>query len=114
MSSRTFLAQIDLPLVSVVVKLVLVYFDRYAIHVNRITILPATKRGGQEVAGGSIGLGDDSGEAIVGEKGIAGATNSIKVVISRLVGKTFTNYKYIYIIEEFKISELENEEDLRL
>nr|GMC66397.1 agamous-like MADS-box protein AGL104 [Ipomoea batatas] len=77
-SSRTFLAQIDIPLVSIVVKLVLVYFDRYAIHANRIKILPATKRGGQEVAGGSIGLGDDSGEAIVGEEGIVGPPTRLR------------------------------------
>nr|GMC64176.1 agamous-like MADS-box protein AGL104 [Ipomoea batatas] len=64
-----------------------------------IVNLLVAKRGGQEVASGFIGLGDDSGEATVGEEGIVGATNSIRVVISGFIGKTSTNYKYISIIE---------------
>lgn len=53
----------------------------------RAAVLPAAEGGGEELAGGTVGLGDDGGEATVGEEGVGGATDTDGIVVVGLVGE---------------------------
>jgi hypothetical protein len=50
-------------------------------------VLPPAEGGGEEVALGAVGLGDDGGEAAVGEERVGGADDADGVVVVGLVGK---------------------------
>ena len=62
--------------------------DEGAIRVGA-AVLPATEGGGEELAATSaaVGLGDDGGEAAVGEEGVGGPADTIGIVVTGLVGE---------------------------
>lgn len=53
----------------------------------RAAILPATERRRQEFAGSPIRLGDDGGEAAVGQERVGGAADTDGVVVAGFVGE---------------------------
>lgn len=52
-----------------------------------VTILPPSERRRQEITGGTIGFGNDSGESTIGEKRIGGTTDTIGIAVGRLISE---------------------------